>query len=91
MVGDDLRLDVGYVSPALEAAISGIAGMAGAVGGMIFPIFAGRLLDHYKSASGGESAGYAILFAMCGGAYVVAFFLNHVFAPRFDLVRLPES
>ena len=72
------------------AAISGIAGMAGAVGGMIFPIFAGKLLDHYKTVAGGQSAGYAILFAMCGGAYVVAFLLNHVFAPRFEPVPLPS-
>ncbi len=72
------------------AAISGIAGMAGAVGGILFPPFAGSLLDHYKLTPGGESAGYAVLFTMCGGAYVVAFFLNHIFAPRFDPVRLPE-
>ncbi|MEO6080529.1 MAG: MFS transporter [Steroidobacteraceae bacterium] len=69
------------------AAISGIAGMAGAVGGMLFPPFAGALLDHYKTTAGGESAGYAILFIMCGSAYVVAFALNHLFAPRFDQIR----
>ena len=66
------------------AAISGIAGMAGAVGGILFPPFAGALLDHYKNTAGGESAGYAILFSLCGGAYVVAFALNHLLAPRFD-------
>ncbi|MEO7413888.1 MAG: MFS transporter [Opitutaceae bacterium] len=73
------------------AAISGIAGMAGAVGGILFPIFAGRLLDHYRLTAGGESAGYVILFTMCGSAYVVAFLLNHVFAPRFEPIRLPAS
>lgn len=71
------------------AAISGIAGMAGAVGGILFPPFAGALLDHYKLTPGGESAGYVVLFTMCGSAYVVAFLLNHVFAPRFEPVRLP--
>ena len=69
------------------AAISGIAGMAGAVGGMLFPPFAGAMLDHYKNTPGGETAGYAILFIMCGSAYVVAFTLNHVFAPRFEQVQ----
>ena len=68
------------------AAISGIAGMAGAVGGILFPPFAGALLDHYKTKVGGESAGYAILFIMCGGAYVVAFAGNHLLAPRFDAI-----
>ena len=70
------------------AAISGIAGMAGAVGGILFPPFAGALLDHYKTTAGGESAGYVILFIMCGSAYVVAFALNHLFAPRFDQIRV---
>jgi ACS family hexuronate transporter-like MFS transporter len=69
------------------AAISGIAGMAGAVGGIIFPPFAGALLDYYKTTAAGESAGYAILFIMCGGAYLVAFFLNHLFAPRFEPIK----
>lgn len=73
------------------AAISGIAGMAGAVGGILFPIFAGRMLDHYKLTAGGESAGYVILFTMCGGAYVAAFFLNHLFARRFDPISLREA
>ena len=73
------------------AAISGIAGMAGAVGGIIFPKFSGALLDHYKLTAGGESAGYVILFTMCGSAYVVAFVINHLFAPRFDAIRLPAT
>lgn len=70
------------------AAISGVAGMAGAVGGILFPPFAGALLDHYKLTPAGESAGYVILFAMCGSAYVVAFFINHFFAPRFEPIRV---
>ncbi len=70
------------------AAISGIAGMAGAVGGIIFPTVSGALLDHYKVTAGGESAGYVILFTICGSAYLVAFLLNHMLAPRFKPVRL---
>lgn len=70
------------------AAVAGIAGMAGAVGGMIFPAFAGWLLDHSKGTAGGESAGYAILFSICGGAYVLAFGINHLLAPRFEQVKI---
>ncbi len=69
------------------AAISGIAGMAGAVGGMLFPPFAGALLDHYHGTAGGETAGYVILFVICGSAYVVAWTINHLLAPRFEQVR----
>src|SRR5207249_8209603 len=66
-----------------DLAISGIAGGAGSVGGIFFPIFAGWLLDKYQKTAGGESAGYAILFAICASAYVVAFIINHLLAPRF--------
>ena len=68
-------------------AIAGIAGMAGAVGGILFPPFAGALLDRYKHTAGGETAGYAILFILCGSAYVVAFALNHLLAPRFEPIE----
>ncbi|HYP17622.1 MAG TPA: MFS transporter [Opitutus sp.] len=70
------------------AAIAGVAGMAGSVGGIFFPTFAGKLLDHYKLTPAGESAGYAILFTICGSAYVVAFLINHVLAPRFEQVKI---
>lgn len=73
------------------AAISGVAGMAGAVGGIIFPKFTGALLDHYKLTAGGESAGYVILFGICGSAYLVAFAVNHLFAPRFEAIRLSDQ
>ena len=73
------------------AAISGIAGMAGAVGGIIFPTFSGALLDRYKLTAGGESAGYVILFTICGSAYLVAFVINHLLAPRFEAVTGTRS
>jgi MFS transporter, ACS family, hexuronate transporter len=69
------------------AAIAGIGGMAGALGGMLFPMFTGALLDYYHKA-GNETTGYAILFAICSSAYVVAFAINHVLAPRFEHLEL---
>ena len=38
------------------ASIIGIGGMAGATGGMLFPIFCGRLLDNF-TAAGNVTAG----------------------------------
>lgn len=73
------------------AAIAGIAGMAGSVGGILFPIFTGKLLDYYKTTEGGEPAGYNVLFLICGGAYVVAFAVNHLFARRFEQIKLPSA
>ncbi len=68
------------------ATIVGLGGMAGSVGGILFPIFSGRLLDHFQQGQQ-ETTGYAILFAICACAYLVAFALNHALAPRFETVR----
>jgi len=73
------------------AAVAGIGGMAGSVGGIIFPTFAGWMLDHYKLTAGGESAGYAVLFGICSSAYVIAFAVNHLLAPRYEQIELPRA
>ena len=66
---------------------AGVAGFiwAGSVGGMIFPIVTGVLLDKFQ-ASGNVTAGYSILFVICAFAYLMAFALNHLCAPKFELV-----
>jgi ACS family hexuronate transporter-like MFS transporter len=65
------------------ASVVGIGGMAGSLGGIIFPVYAGKLLDRFHAA-GNITAGYAVLFTICGSAYVVAFVVNHLLAPRFE-------
>jgi MFS transporter, ACS family, hexuronate transporter len=65
----------------------GIGGMAGGVVGMFFPVLAGELLDNFK-AKGNITGGYSVLFMICAGAYIVAFVLQHLLAPRFEMVKL---
>ncbi|HVV17307.1 MAG TPA: MFS transporter [Polyangia bacterium] len=72
------------------ASVVGIGGMAGSVGGIIFPIYAGKLLDRFQAA-GNITTGYALLFGICGTAYLVAFALNHLLAPRFEQVDIPAA
>ena len=67
------------------ASLIGIGSAAGSVGGMIFPIVTGVLLDKFQ-ANGNVTAGYSILFVICAFAYLVAFALNHLCAPKFELV-----
>ena len=43
---------------------------------------AGMLLDRMGTS------GYTILFAICGSAYLVAFVLNHLLAPKFEPIKL---
>ena len=64
------------------ASVIGIGGMAGATGGMLFPIFSGRLLDNF-TAAGNVTAGYTVLFTICAFAYVITFVLHHFLAPKF--------
>ncbi|MEO6328515.1 MAG: MFS transporter [Ginsengibacter sp.] len=59
------------------ASVVGIGGMAGALGGILFPILVGTLLDNYKAA-GHLSTGYNILFTICGFTYLAAFAIIHL-------------
>jgi len=69
------------------ASVIGIGSTAGALGGMLFPIVTGMLLDSFK-ATGNVSAGYALLFVYCALAYLAAFGLNHLLAKRYEPIHL---
>ncbi|MES2995678.1 MAG: MFS transporter [Verrucomicrobiota bacterium] len=69
------------------ASVTGIGGMAGAVGGILIARAAGLLLAHY-TAQGRVEVGYAILFVVCGSAYLVAWTLMHLLVPKFKKIRL---
>jgi ACS family hexuronate transporter-like MFS transporter len=69
------------------ASVVGLGGMAGSGLGIFFPVMAGKLLDVF-TAKNNVTGGYAVLFAICAGAYVVAFVLQHLLAPKFGMVDL---
>ncbi|PIF34417.1 ACS family hexuronate transporter-like MFS transporter [Flavobacterium sp. 9] len=58
------------------SSVIGIGGMAGSVGGILFPLAIGIILDHYKLL-GNISAGYNIIFIICGSAYLLAWIVMH--------------
>ena len=72
------------------ASIIWIGGMAGAIGGMLFPIVTGILLDSYK-ASGNVAAGYGILFAFCAGAYLFSLLILQILNPKLEPVRIKTA
>jgi ACS family hexuronate transporter-like MFS transporter len=72
------------------ASVIGLGGMAGALGGALFPYFTGLLLDSAKAA-GDVTGGYHILFMICAAAYLVAFVINHLLAPRFERFPLVHA
>ncbi len=57
--------------------VVGIGGMAGAVGGILFPLFVGQLLDRFKGM-GNVTGGYHVLFTFCGCSYLVAYLIIHI-------------
>jgi ACS family hexuronate transporter-like MFS transporter len=69
--------------------VTGIAGMAGAVGGILFPLVVGFLLDSYK-ASGNLTGGYNVLFTICGLTYLAAWSIIHLLTRKHALVSLEE-
>lgn len=69
------------------ASITGIGGMAGAVGGILLAKIAGALLDHYK-ALGTIETGYYVMFIICGSAYITAWVIFNLLAPKMKQVNL---
>ncbi|MBK9389482.1 MAG: MFS transporter [Bacteroidetes bacterium] len=69
--------------------VTGIAGMAGAVGGILFPLLVGFLLDTYKAA-GNLTGGYNILFTICGLTYLSAWLIIHLLTRKHTSVNLED-
>jgi len=59
--------------------VTGLGGMAGAVGGMLFSTLAGHILEWTGS--------YFILFIISGSAYILALCVIQVLAPRLEPVN----
>jgi ACS family hexuronate transporter-like MFS transporter len=67
--------------------VTGIGGMAGALGGILIATLAGLLFDHYK-ALGKLETGYYIMFIICGCAYIIAWLVMHFLVPKMKRVEL---
>ena len=71
------------------SSVVGIGGMAGAIGGILFPILVGYLLDSYKLA-GNLAGGYNLLFTICGFTYLEAWVIIHFLTRKHTVVKLSE-
>jgi len=67
------------------ASVTGIGGMAGAVGGILIARAAGVLLKHYTTL-GKVEVGYGIMFVICGLAYITAWVIMHLLVPKFKKI-----
>ena len=71
------------------SSVVGIGGMAGALGGILFPMFIGSVLDSYK-ALGNINAGYNLIFTICGCTYLIALLIIHLLTRNKVKVKLEE-
>ncbi len=67
--------------------VTGIGGLAGAVGGAFISYIAGYILQHFKSL-GHIETGYVVMFSIAGSAYLLAWTIMQVFAPKNKKVIL---
>ena len=68
------------------ATVTGIGGMSGALGGILISVLAGKLFDHYK-ALGKIEIGYFIMFIICSCAYLLAWLIMHLLAPKMKRIN----
>jgi ACS family hexuronate transporter-like MFS transporter len=64
--------------------VVGIGAFAGAMGGVVFQRVTGRVLQ-------ANGSNYAPIFIVCGLAYVTAWAIIHLLAPRLEPVRLESK
>ncbi|MBK5277993.1 MAG: MFS transporter, partial [Bacteroidia bacterium] len=71
------------------SSVVGIAGTAGSIGGVLFPILIGYLLDTYK-ALGNVTIGYNIIFTLCSFAYLLSLTIIHFLTRKSEPVALKQ-
>jgi len=71
------------------SSVVGIAGMAGAVGGIFFPILIGGLLDSYK-ANGNLTGGYNLLYTICGFTYLFTWIIIHLLTQNSKTINTQQ-
>jgi len=68
------------------SSVIGIGGMAGAIGGVLFPLAIGGVLSFYKAA-GNITAGYNVIFIFCGLSFLLAWLVIHWVTPKMEPYR----
>lgn len=71
------------------SSVIGIGGMAGAVGGVLFPMGVGAVLDYYKGIHN-IRAGYDIIFIFCSLSFIIAWVLIHLVTPKMEPVDMQQ-
>jgi len=65
------------------ASVIGIGGTAGAVGGMIFSLYIGQVLERIGT--------YSLIFVVAGSVYLLALLFIHLLVPRMEEAKLGDA
>lgn len=71
------------------ASITGLSGMAGQIGSVLFQTAVGLTLSWF-AAQGNASHGYDIIFMVCGSAYLAAFVIFSLIIPNINMLAPGE-
>ena len=63
--------------------VYGIGGTAGAIGGMLFSLFIGQVLEKYGA--------YTLIFAVAGSLYLIALLVIHLLSPRLYQAKVADA
>jgi ACS family hexuronate transporter-like MFS transporter len=63
--------------------VYGVGGTAGAIGGMLFSIFIGEVLE--------KSGAYTLIFLVSGSLYLVALLIIQLLSPRLEQAVVAEA
>jgi len=63
--------------------VIGIGGTAGALGGMIFSLYIGQVLERIGS--------YGLIFAVAGSVYLIALLIIQLLSPRLDEAKIANA
>lgn len=69
------------------SSVIGIGGMAGSVGGILFPLLIGEILEKAKIA-GDITVGYNLIFGICSVAYLTAWTIIHFLNKKLTPVNM---
>lgn len=70
------------------ASVTGIGGMAGGMGGILLSWAVQKNLFVHFRAIGQIEKAYFIMFLICGAAYLSAWLVMHLLAPKMNKVKL---
>jgi MFS transporter, ACS family, hexuronate transporter len=70
------------------ASVTGIGGMAGGLGGILLSWAVQKNMFVYYRELGQIETAYYIMFAICGGAYLLAWLIMHLLVPKMNKVDI---